>query len=45
MTAPIITAPIITVPSDITIAQNTILKPINTIAEQLGLLAKDIEPY
>ncbi len=45
MTAPIITVPIITVPSDIAIAQNTILRPINAIAEQLGLSAKDIEPY
>ncbi len=33
------------VPSDIIIAQNTILQPIHTIAEQLGLLAQDIEPY
>ncbi|WP_201587300.1 formate--tetrahydrofolate ligase [Psychrobacter jeotgali] len=34
-----------TVPSDITIAQNTILQPINTIAQQLGLSINHIEPY
>ena len=34
-----------TVPSDITIAQNTVLQPIHSIAQQLGLSASDIEPY
>lgn len=34
-----------TVKSDIEIAQNAVLKPIGSIAEQLGLEVKDWEPY
>lgn len=33
------------VPSDIDIAQNAILKPILTVAEELGLLADEVELY
>jgi len=34
-----------TVPSDIAIAQNVTLQPINDIAQKLGLSATNIEPY
>ena len=33
------------VPSDIDIAQEATLKPITLVAEELGLLSSEIEPY